>query len=343
MKTVKEVMEITGLSRKIINDYHNEGIIMASRTRNRGHESRRGKSKVKVDIAPYKEYDEEAVIKFQQVAIYKALKMKRKDIKAKITAPDYDSNKVLDEQIQLLKEEIDNLERLIELAEGLKAIGINKKLYKKFAIPKFEQIMLSNDVFEHSKYYQAYVKTITDANIQIDFTNHFEMIARLTEEDLNSKDVKNILKDLFTKQLGEHGFFGYLILIGISMCVEGEGEVVTELELSPIVGKAIGNHIQQEIKVFLESFLKLLDRHEELLEMDFSNAEIPVFVEESKKLLFQYFGIKYAEELEFIEDVLKINREESDDYIDFLFKLIKQSMKRIDKEASIWNECQQDS
>ncbi|MBE5936225.1 MAG: hypothetical protein E7262_10680 [Lachnospiraceae bacterium] len=98
LKTVKEVSELTSLTTKIINDYTREGIVKPCDYRNHGHGDKDGK-----EYSGYKLYNEDAVKKFQQIAIFKKLQIKRADIKKIMTAPDYDCYDVLDNQIEMLK------------------------------------------------------------------------------------------------------------------------------------------------------------------------------------------------------------------------------------------------
>ena len=103
MRTVKEVCELTGLNRKLLYVYDKEGIVKPSAYKNMGHEGMARKTGVKVDYDGYKLYDDAAVMKLQQIAIYEKLHIKRADIKAKFASTK--SNKeLLEEQIQELQQ-----------------------------------------------------------------------------------------------------------------------------------------------------------------------------------------------------------------------------------------------
>lgn len=87
LRTVKEVCTLTGLNRKLLFDY--KDVIKPSAYSNTGFDGKDG----------YKLYDESAVIKLRQVAIFRELGMERTDIKKRICDSNYDLNQLLDEQI----------------------------------------------------------------------------------------------------------------------------------------------------------------------------------------------------------------------------------------------------
>ncbi len=61
-------------------DYENQGIVIPTGRRTRGYVDSEGR-----DYKGYKEYDEEALLKLRQVAIFKKLDMKRCEIKKRMT------------------------------------------------------------------------------------------------------------------------------------------------------------------------------------------------------------------------------------------------------------------
>lgn len=99
-KNVKEVCEITGLNRKLLYIYDKEGIVKPTRHKNVGHEGIARKSGVKVDYDGYKQYNDEAVRKLQQIAIYEKLRMKRTEIKQRLKSGRSDVE-LLEEQIRM--------------------------------------------------------------------------------------------------------------------------------------------------------------------------------------------------------------------------------------------------
>ncbi len=84
-KTVKEVCDLTGLTRKHLYYFHHERVVRAVACANYSVEGYNG----------YKLYDDIAVEKLQQIALYYQLGLKRDEIKEIMLTPNYDSNMIL--------------------------------------------------------------------------------------------------------------------------------------------------------------------------------------------------------------------------------------------------------
>ena len=90
-KTVKEVCDLTGLTRKHLYYFHHEKVVQAVAYANYSVEGYNG----------YKLYDDTAVEELQQISLYYQLGLKRDEIKGIMMAPNYDSNMVLHTMITL--------------------------------------------------------------------------------------------------------------------------------------------------------------------------------------------------------------------------------------------------
>lgn len=71
----------------------------------------------------YRLYDEAALERLQQIMLFKELEFPLKEIKQIMDAPDFDKNKALEQQIQLLTLKREHLDNLINFARGIKWIG----------------------------------------------------------------------------------------------------------------------------------------------------------------------------------------------------------------------------
>lgn len=93
-KTVKEVCALTGLTGKHLYYFHHANIVRATAYANysvQGHDG-------------YKLYDDDAVEKLRQIALYYQLGLKRNEICDLVRSPDYDcQRKKLDVQIAALE------------------------------------------------------------------------------------------------------------------------------------------------------------------------------------------------------------------------------------------------
>lgn len=108
MKTVKEVSRLTGVSVRALHHYDAIGLLKPTR----------------VTEAGYRLYDEKAMERLYLILLFRELEFPLKDIRAILDAPDFDRNRVLAQQIELLQEKVEHLKNRIDLAKGIKMIGV---------------------------------------------------------------------------------------------------------------------------------------------------------------------------------------------------------------------------
>ena len=109
MRTVHEVSRLTGVSIRTLQYYDRIGLLHPA-----GHTE-----------SGYRLYDDTALEKLQQILLFRELQFPLKDIKGIMESPDFDRERALEQQITLLTLKKEHLENLIDLARGIKAIGVN--------------------------------------------------------------------------------------------------------------------------------------------------------------------------------------------------------------------------
>ncbi len=107
MMSVKEVSRLTGVSIRTLQYYDKIGLLKATAYTEAG----------------YRLYDEAALEKLQQILLFRELEFPLKDIRKIIAGPDFDRNKALQQQIQLLELKKEHIENLITFARGIKLVG----------------------------------------------------------------------------------------------------------------------------------------------------------------------------------------------------------------------------
>ena len=110
MKTVHEVSQLAGISVRTLHHYDAIGLLSPTETTEAG----------------YRLYDDDALARLQCILLFKELEFPLKDIKAILDSPNFERNKALDQQIELLKLKKEHLENLIDLATGVRMIGVKK-------------------------------------------------------------------------------------------------------------------------------------------------------------------------------------------------------------------------
>ena len=123
MMTVNEVSQLTGVSVRTLQYYDQIGLLPPSARTEAG----------------YRLYDEAALETLQRILLYRELQFPLKAVKAILTSPDYDRNRALEQQIELLELRRQHLENLILFARGIKLLGVKAMDFKAFDTRKMDE------------------------------------------------------------------------------------------------------------------------------------------------------------------------------------------------------------
>lgn len=121
--TVHEVSKISGVSIRALHHYDNIGLLPAT----------------EVTEAGYRLYDDTALERLQHILLFKELEFSLKEIRNILDSPDFDRGKALEQQIRLLELRKEHLQNLIDLAWGIKAIGVKNMNFEAFDTGKIDR------------------------------------------------------------------------------------------------------------------------------------------------------------------------------------------------------------
>ena len=123
MRTVHQVSRITGVSIRALHHYDAIGLLPAT----------------EVTEAGYRLYDDAALERLQSILLFKELEFPLNDIKQILDSPGFDKNKALEQQIHLLEMRKAHLQNLIDLARGMKMMGVNTMNFDVFDTRKIDE------------------------------------------------------------------------------------------------------------------------------------------------------------------------------------------------------------
>ena len=123
MMTVNEVSKLTGVSIRTLQYYDTIGLLKP----------------IEYTETGYRLYDDISLERLQQILMFKELEFPLKEIKKIIDAPNFDRNKALEQQIELLTMKKEHLENLISFARGIKGIGVKYMDFKVFDTRKIDE------------------------------------------------------------------------------------------------------------------------------------------------------------------------------------------------------------
>ena len=122
MKTVNDVSRMTGVSIRTLHHYDAIGLLKPTQ----------------ITDAGYRLYDEDAIEKLFLILLFKEIGFPLKEIQNVLSAPDFDRNRVLEHQIDLLQQKVTYLQNRIQLARGIQLIGIKHMNFKEIDMRKID-------------------------------------------------------------------------------------------------------------------------------------------------------------------------------------------------------------
>ena len=114
MKTVTEIAKLAHTSVRTLHHYDAIGLLKPT----------------KITEAGYRLYDDAALERLYLILLFRELEFPLKDIQEILDAPDFDRNRVLEQQVELLKAKVNHLQTCIHLANGIKLIGVKNLKFK---------------------------------------------------------------------------------------------------------------------------------------------------------------------------------------------------------------------
>lgn len=324
-KTVKEVCELTGLTRKLLFDYEDQEIVMPSGYSTRGYTDSKGK-----DYEGYKLYDDEAVMKLQLISLYRKLGLKRAEIKKRITVDDYDCIKILDEQLEMLRKEKEEIENRILFAEQLKILGLKNKYTRELASMDLSVIVENTKNWQNSRWHKemecVLENTVPTDKYSCDMTEIFEQLFSLDETEYESDRANELLKKLFQINTKEFGIAGFFIILGIVVGAEGDGivgkEIGEQFEGYPIknVANLIVNYFPKFIGLVIDLCIERISKYSDVLGNDYADSKAKEFAGAVEEVLSTHLGVRREFEYDMLIDALKWLEKEMEQELDPKFE-----------------------
>lgn len=233
-KTVKEVCDLTGLTRKHLYYFHHEKVVRAVAYANYSVEG----------YNRYKLYDDIAVEKLQQIALYYQLGLKRDEIKEIMLTPNYDSNMILQTLLAMEQEKKVHIERHIAALEYLILAGTKNGVSRSLRGISIDELGRTLLAVREASAEDGSSHAVTDEHAAIFAREFSSLIAEFAQMDeallLAAPEAMVIQKvfDLSNKYLGSDSS---PFVLGLFMSVLGEGSIAQGItdKLTPSHGRAV--------------------------------------------------------------------------------------------------------
>ena len=247
-KTVKEVCDLTGLTRKHLYYFHHEKVVQAVAYSNYSVYGYDG----------YKLYDDAAIEKLQQIALYYQLGLKRDEIRDIMLDPNYDSNLVLDTLLAIERTKRATIEHHIAALEYLKLTGVKNRLLsplRGISLDELGQTILN---IRNASQTDRHFTTLSETQIKAfskELLGLFNALQQLDHSQLNEQLGTEIIHSIFALGTKYMGADGYPFILGLLVSTTGEGSAFHELnaKISPVHSKAIIRYLTQHPELYTSS------------------------------------------------------------------------------------------
>ena len=229
MMTVNEVSKLTGVSIRTLQYYDTIGLLKP----------------IEYTESGYRLYDDTSLERLQQILLFKELEFPLKEIKKIIDAPNFDRNKALEQQIELLTMKKEHLENLISFARGIKGIGVKYMDFKVFDITKIDEYSkrAKEQWGQTSEYKEFEEKTKNwtkddEAIVANEFMQLFVEFGQMKEMDPEDEQVQLQVRKL-QDYITDHFYTcSDKILCGLGRMYAGGGELTENIDDVGGVGTA---------------------------------------------------------------------------------------------------------
>ncbi len=229
MMTVNEVSRLTGVSIRTLQYYDKIGLLKPTAYTESG----------------YRKYDDAALEQLQQILLFRELEFPLKDIKEIMFSSNFDRNKALEQQIELLTMKKEHFENLIALARGIKVLGVKTVNFSAFDTSKIDEYAKqAKEQWGRTKEYKEFeekAKSRTreeDQALSEEFMKFFVRFGQMKEMDPTCEEVQKHVKamqDFITEHL-YHCTNDILFCLG--KMYDGGGDMTTNIDEAGGIGTA---------------------------------------------------------------------------------------------------------
>lgn len=239
MKTVKEVSRLAGVSVRTLHHYDAMGLLKPTR----------------VTEAGYRLYDDATLERLYLILLFRELGFPLKEIRKVLDAPDFDRNRVLEQQIELLQGKVRHLKTRIDLAKGIKIRGIHYLQLEGLDVNKIDEYgAQAKTLYGRTDAYREYQQKAAgrtqaqEAALGDQVMALFVELGRLRDEDPASEAVQawvKSLQDFFTAH-----FYTCTpqILRGLGQSYAGGGSLTENIDSAG--GKGTAEFAHQAIEIY---------------------------------------------------------------------------------------------
>ena len=239
MKTVNQIAKQTGVSVRTLHHYDAIGLLKPA----------------EITEAGYRLYDEDALMRLHLIIVYRELDFSLKQISEILDAPDFDQNRILEEQIRLLEQKREQLQNRITFARGLKLTGVNNMDHKNFDHKKMDDYSAQakalwgkTDAYKEFEAKSAGRSKDTEKAIGNDLMDLFVQLGTMRSLEPGSEAVQNWVAQLQAFITDHYYTCTKPILKGLGEMYAGGGSMTENIDNAG--GAGTGAFAREAIRIF---------------------------------------------------------------------------------------------
>ena len=239
MKTVNELAKLCHVSVRTLHHYDAIGLLKPTQ----------------VTEAGYRLYDEAALERLYLILLFRELGFPLKEIQGILDAPDYDRNRVLEQQVELLKAKVSHLQNRIHLANGIKMMGVKYLEFNNWDPKKIDEYQAQAEaIYGKSEAWQEYTQKAKgrtkeqEKDLGAGVMDLFTRLGGMRELGADAPEVQAWVKEL-QAYFTEH-FYNCTpqILLGLSEMYAGGGSMTENIDAAG--GKGTGEFARKAIMIY---------------------------------------------------------------------------------------------
>jgi len=239
MRTVTEIAKLTGVSVRTLHHYDAIGLLKPTQ----------------ITEAGYRLYDEAALERLYLILLFREIGFPLKEIQGILDAPDYDRNRVLEQQVELLKAKVSHLQNCIHIANGIKLIGVKNLKFKNWDPKKIDEYSAQAEtLYGKTEAWQEYKQKSAGRSkgqeqaLGEGIMELFTKLGSMKELSPDSPEVQAWVKQL-QGYITEH-FYNCTpqILAGLGEMYAGGGSMTENIDAAG--GQGTGKFAREAIRIF---------------------------------------------------------------------------------------------
>jgi len=239
MMTVNEVSKRTGVSVRTLHYYDQIGLLHPC----------------EVTQSHYRLYDDTTLERLQHILLFRELEFPLKEIKEILDCSSFDRNKALEQQIKLLQLKKEHLDNLIDLALGIKMIGVKKLDFKAFDTSKIDEYAAEakaswgqTDAYKEFKEKTNNYSKDDMGNVTTMLMQNFVEFGKLLKESPESQVAQNQVKTLQNTITANFYNCTNKILSGLGQMYTSDGRFVENIDNAG--GKGTAEFVRKAIEYY---------------------------------------------------------------------------------------------